>query len=282
MSNLDRSKIVVLPVPYETSTTYRTGCRHGPSAIIEASANMELYDEELRFEPCTAGIYTAAPLEPVDDAEEMIERVATVATAHIERNKLVTMLGGEHTISLGMVQALRRVHPDLSALILDAHADFRESYHGNKYSHACVSRRISEFCQLIQVGVRSLSREEANALDGAKNVETYWASELRNSRGARDAAKLIGRLVRSLSPHVYISIDVDAFDPSVMPAVGTPEPGGLFWDETLNILRAVIGARQVVGLDLVELAPVPGLVHPEFTAARLLYKIWGCAIKAAI
>jgi agmatinase len=180
-----------------------------------------------------------------------------------------------------MVRALRRVYPDLSALILDAHADFRESYHGNKYSHACVSRRISELCQLVQVGVRSLSREEAVALRAATNVETYWASELRSSRVSKGAAKLVGRLIRRLSPHVYVSIDVDAFDPSVMPAVGTPEPGGLLWDEALDLLRAVIGARQVVGLDLVELAPVPGLVHPEFTAARLLYKIWGCAIKAA-
>jgi agmatinase len=278
LSDPESSKIFLLPVPYETSTTYGAGCRHGPGAIIEASANMELYDEELRLEPCAAGICTSAPLDTVDDAEEMIERVEAVATKHTRRDKLVTMLGGEHTVSLGMVRALHRIHPDLSVLALDAHADFRESYHGNKYSHACVGRRISELCQLVQVGIRSLSREEATALN-RKKVETHWAYEFRDLRGTREMQILTERIVEKLAPHVYISIDVDVFDPSIMPAVGTPEPGGLLWDEILEVLRAVIRSKKVVGLDLVELAPVAGLVHPQFTAARLLYKIWGHVLK---
>jgi agmatinase len=280
LSDARTSKVVVMPVPYETSTTYRAGCRNGPGAIIEASANMELYDEELGFEPCISGIYTSAPLDTVDDAEEMIERVEAIATTHIERNRLVTMLGGEHTVSLGMVRALHRFHSDLSVLILDAHADFRDSYRGNKYSHACVGRRISELCQLIQVGIRSLSRDEATALR-AMNVETHWAYELRKLRGTKEIETLTRRLVKNLGPHVYVSIDIDVFDPSIIPAVGTPEPGGLLWDEVLDILRAVIRTREVVGLDLVELAPVAGLVHPEFTAARLLYKVWGYALKGS-
>jgi agmatinase len=188
------------------------------------------------------------------------------------------MLGGEHSITLGMVRALSRFYSDLCVLVLDAHADFRESYHGNKYNHACVARRAAEVCPLVQVGIRSLSTEEAVALD-KRNVTTLWAQEFRKSRCANDQSKLIRRLLKNLTAHVYVSIDADAFDPSIMPAVGTPEPGGLLWDEVLNVLRSVIEKRDVVGLDLVELAPIPGLIHPEFMGARLLYKTWGYALK---
>ena len=278
LCDIETSRVVVVPVPYEATTTYRSGCRKGPSAIIEASANMELYDEELQCEPCEVGIHTSAPLDVVDDPEEMIARVDAVATEHLRENKFVTLLGGEHTVTLGMVRALSRVHPDLSVLFLDAHADFRESYHGNKFSHACAGRRISEVCQLTQAGVRSLSSEEANDLD-TSGVVTFWAHEFRNSRGTGKLGAIIGRLMGSLSARVYISVDADVFDPSIMPAVGTPEPGGLGWDEILALLRAVAEAREVVGLDLVELAPVPGLVHSEFAAARLLYKAWGYVFK---
>ena len=278
LSETEKSRVVVVPVPYEATTTYRSGCRRGPGAIIEASANMELYDEELGREPCEVGIHTTAPLDVVDDPNEMIERVEAVVTEYLGRNKFVTLLGGEHTVTLGAVRALSRIHSDLSVLFLDAHADFRDSYHGNKYSHACVAKRISEICRLTQAGVRSLSSEEASDLANG-GVVTFWAHEFRNSRGTGELEKMIGRLIASLSARVYISVDADVFDPSIMPGVGTPEPGGLGWDEVLSLVRAVSQAREVVGLDMVELAPVPGLVHSEFAAARLIYKIWGYVFK---
>lgn len=280
MSDKETSRIVVLPVPFESTTTYGGGCRKGPGAVIEASANMELYDEELRREPCSAGIYTSPPMDVVDCAEEMVERVEAVAAEHLRNRKLVTLLGGEHTISLGMVRALSRVHSDLSILFLDAHADFRESYHGNSYSHACVARRASEICHIVLVGVRSLSAREARAL---KQDETpiLWASELREAGNVESRQKMLENLIDSLGTNVYVSIDADVFDPSVMPAVGTPEPGGLGWEEVISIMRAVADARTIVGLDLVELAPIPGLIYPEFTAAKLLYKTWSYALKNA-
>ena len=278
LSDEDKSKVLLLPVPYEHTTTYRAGCRHGPGSIIEASTNMELYDEELRREPCEMGIHTSIALDVVDDPEEMIDRVDAVATVHLKRGKFVTVLGGEHSVTLGMVRALSRMHSSLSVLFLDAHADFRESYHGNKLNHACVGRRISKLCHLVQAGQRSLSTEEARGLKRNK-ISTFWASEFRKVRGTGGQKGLFERLVEQLAENVYISIDVDVLDPCIMPAVGTPEPGGLLWDEILGLLRAVCENRKIVGNDLVELAPVAGLAHPEFTAARLLYKIWGYALR---
>ena len=278
LSGADNSRIVLLPVPYESTTTYRAGCRGGPAAVIEASANMELYDEDLRREPCEIGVHTSAPLDVVDDPEEMLGRVEAVASAHLSRGKFVTALGGEHTVTLGMARALGRAHSPLSVLFLDAHADFRQSYRGNKYNHACVARRVSEICHVVQAGVRSLSAEEARALED-KEIATFWASEFRAARLGGGLRDLIARLVDERAENVHVSLDVDVFDPSFMPAVGTPEPGGLVWDEVIELMRAVAGERNLVGLDLVELAPVDGLVHPQFAAARLLYKVWGFALR---
>jgi agmatinase len=202
-----------------------------------------------------------------------------VSAGLLERGKFIAALGGEHTVTLGVVRALKRVYKDLSVLSLDAHADFRDSYHGNPLNHGCVSRRIWEMCGLAQAGVRSLSKEEADALRQEK-IRTYWAHEFRSLRMRAEGRRtLLARLVEDLSPHVYVTIDADVFDPSVMPAVGTPEPGGLLWDEVLDIMKAVCEERQIVGIDFVELAPVPGLAHPEFLAARLLYKIFGYLLQ---
>jgi agmatinase len=275
----DKSEIFLLPVPYEATTTYRGGCRNGPSAIIEASLNMELYDEDLKREPCARGVHTLPPLDVLDDAEETIERLDAAATTFLERGKFVTVLGGEHTVSLGLLKAVRRMHEPLSVLYLDAHADFRQSYRGNRYSHATVAQRISEMCHIVLAGIRSLSKEEAGDLEERK-ISTFWAADFRRSRHGEARRELIARLLEHLAENVYISIDVDVFDPSLMPAVGTPEPGGLLWDEALELLQAVVEARNLVGLDLVELAPIDGIVHPQFAAARLLQKIWGYAFTA--
>jgi agmatinase len=277
-SGVDSARIVILPIPYETSTTYRTGCRQGPAAIIEASTNMELYDEELHFEPHTAGIATLNPLEPADASEEMINRIEITAAALMEEGKFVVALGGEHSITVGMARAMNRMHKNLSVLFFDAHADFRDRYHGNKFNHGCVARRISEFCRISQIGIRSLSKEEAVELQKRK-LEPLWAHTFRSKRQQGGVQDIIDRVVEELSGNVYISIDADVFDPSIMPAVGTPEPGGLLWDEVLGVLKTVCEKRKIVGMDLVELAPVPGLVHPEFLAARLLYKCFGYIFK---
>lgn len=281
-SAADTSRFVVLPAPYETSTTYRAGCRQGPRAILDASANLELYDEELGREPAAAGIHTLAPLDVVDDPEEMIERISTVALQHARSGKFVSLLGGEHTVTLGTFAAMNALHKNLSVLYLDAHADFRDSYHGNFFNHACVARRIAEKCRLVQVGIRSLSKEEALVLQEKAHV--VWGYELFSARTGGVSGEglnaLVERTVSHLGPTVYVSIDVDAFDPSIMPAVGTPEPGGLLWEEALCLLRAVARAKKIVGLDVVELSPVAGLVYPEFMAAKLLYKVWGYIIEA--
>ncbi|RJP17449.1 MAG: agmatinase [Candidatus Abyssobacteria bacterium SURF_5] len=273
LSDIEESRIVILSAPYETSTTYRPGCRLGPAAIIEASANMELYDEECAVEPYAIGIATLSPLEPVDDPEEMVKRIESATTVLLEQEKLVVLLGGEHTVSVGTVRAMSRRHRDLSVLFLDAHADFRENYHGNRLNHGCVARRISEICRFTHAGTRSLSKEEAAALK-ENGIAPYWAQQFRAARSDGGRSRLIERIVEGLSQHVYLSIDADVFDPSIMPAVGTPEPGGLLWDEVLDLIKAVTKARTVVGLDFVELAPIAGLVHPEFMAARLLYRIF--------
>ncbi len=276
----DAAKVVILPLPYETSTTYQPGCRRGPAAIIDASVNMELYDEELLFDPSSVGIFTARPIEPADDPKTMVARIQAVTRELVKSGKFVLALGGEHTVSVGTVRAMREAHGDLSVLFLDAHADFRESYHGNPLNHGCVARRISEMCSVRQIGIRSLSKEEAVSLQ-EQELEPLWAHVVRSTRGQGDYRRLIERLVDELTAHVYVSIDADALDPSIMPAVGTPEPGGLLWDEMLDVLRCVCEKRKVVGADFVELAPIPGLVHPEFLAAKLIYKLLGYIFRSA-
>lgn len=239
---------------------------------------MELYDEDLKCEPCRIGVHTLPPLDVLDDAEDTIARVDAVATAYIERGKFVTLLGGEHTVSLGMARAVSRRYDRLSVLYLDAHADFRERYRGNIFSHASVARRIDEICHVVLAGIRSLSKEEAGALE-EKRLPTAWASDFRRARAGGDCREQIKRLVGELKENVYVSIDADVFDPSLMPAVGTPEPGGLLWDEVVQLLQAVAASRKLVGVDLVELAPIDGIAHPQFMAARLLQKIWGFVFR---
>jgi agmatinase len=240
---------------------------------------MELYDEDLKCEPCRIGVHTLPPLDVLDAAEDTIARLDSVATAYIERGKFVTLLGGEHTVSLGMARAVSRRYDPLSVLYLDAHADFRESYRGNVFSHATVARRINEMCHIALAGIRSLSKEEAAVLE-EEQIPTVWASDFRRARADGGARELIDQLLGELNENVYVSIDADVFDPSLMPAVGTPEPGGLLWDEVLELLQAVAESKKLVGVDLVELAPIDSIAYPQFLAARLLQKIWGFAFRA--
>ena len=264
-----KSKFVILPIPYEGTSSYKTGTRYGPQAIINASKQVEFYDQDLKAEPYKKGICTLDELEPaVSRPEQMIQAIHRAAKGLLNKGKILIGLGGEHTITIGLVKAFKERYKDISVLQLDAHADLRDSYQGSKYSHACVMKRINELCNYVGVGIRSLSREEAS-FARKQGMEIFSAKEM------KDDPSFVERVLSCLSENVYLTFDLDYFDPSIMPAVGTPEPGGPLWYETLDFLKKVTENRNIVGLDLVELSPLPGIVAPDFIAARLLYKIMG-------
>ncbi|MBI5233066.1 MAG: agmatinase [Deltaproteobacteria bacterium] len=269
----DQARFSVLPVPYDLTTTYISGTRNGPLAIIEASTQMELYDVELGKEPYLAGIETLRLIEPtVAGPREMIEKVNACSKDILKRKKIPVMLGGEHSLTLGLVEALKGFYPRLSVLQLDAHADMRDRYQDSPFSHASVARRIHEICPMVQVGIRSLSREEAGFLKRGKKknpVRTFYAHEMAG------AGMPIDEVLDGLTDQVFITIDLDVFDPSIMPGTGTPEPGGLLWHEVTRFLRKVAAEKRVKGFDIMELCPIPGNVSSDFTAARLTYKIMG-------
>lgn len=260
---------VVVPVGYDLTSTYQPGSRRGPAAIIEASTNMELYDDELKKETYLAGIHTTLPVTiDARGPKNMINTVRKNISRIVKLNKIPVMLGGEHSISLGAVQALKEKYPKLKVMQLDAHADLRESYQGSPYSHASVARRISEICPLIQVGIRSISKEEADFLPQS-NVKSYSADFVLEKK---DWVKTI---CKDLNGDVFVTIDLDVFDPSIMPSTGTPEPGGLYWQDVLKLLNLVSSSCKIRGFDVVELAPIPGIVAPDFMAAKLIYRLMG-------
>jgi len=271
-SSLKKSKVVVMQVPYDKTATYLKGTVNGPQAIIDASKKMELYDEELNQETYKIGIHTMEPL-PVQDLtpEAMVEKVYGSTMELLKANKFPVILGGEHSLSIGSVKAFREVYPDLSVLHLDAHYDMRDEYFGSRFNHGCVARRISEICPIVQTGTRSLSKEEKDFLATQPNgrVKTVNVYDILEMPLWKDV------ISHSLSEHVYVSIDLDVFDPSLMPAVGTPEPGGIGWYETLDLLREVSKDKKIVGFDVVELCPIKGQVSSDFLAAKLVYRLLG-------
>jgi len=260
------SKVVILPVPYEGTTSYKAGTREGPNAIINASRNLELFDLELRQEICKIGIHTLSEIKLLKDPERMTQRVCGIAKELLQDDKFIVLLGGEHSLTIGMVYALIEKHPNLSVLQFDAHTDLRDKYQGTKYNHACVMRRISELCPFTQIGIRSMSREEASFLQ-AKNLEPFNANNFSIDR--------IEEVTSELSQDVYITIDLDVLDPSIMPAVGSPEPGGLYWYDFLSLLWQVIEKKNIVSFDVVELCPISNNIAPDFLAAKLIYKLIG-------
>ena len=268
-SSLADARFVVVPVPYDLTSTYQSGSRRGPGAILDASANMELYDEELNKETYLAGIYTLPALAAdARGPEEMVASVREQIANVLAQSKIPVMLGGEHSISLGAVQAMKEKYPALSVLQLDAHADLRDSYQGSPYSHAAVARRIAEICPLVQAGIRSLSREEADFMT-AGLVRTFTADYIHAEKDWQE------KVLEYLSGDVYVSIDLDVFDPAVMPSTGTPEPDGLAWRDVLSLLRKLSLQCRIRGFDVVELAPIPGLVAPDFLTAKLIYRLMG-------
>ena len=269
LAEFEKSEFVILPVPYEQTTSYQVGTKHAPRAIITASQEVETFDEELKFEACQAGICTLEPLEATTaDPREMLERIHQTIRQLIDKEKKVVMIGGEHTISIGAVRAFREEYPELCVLQLDAHADLRDTYQENKYSHACVMRRIGEICPFVGMGMRNISREEHEFIRQSK-TDIFFAQDLKNLNRWKE--KVLDRL----SPDVYLTLDLDFLDPSIMPSVGTPEPGGFLWYETLDFLKELVSRRNIVAFDVVELCPIPGLVAPDFMAAKLIYKIIG-------
>lgn len=258
------SAIVIVPVPYDETSTWGRGADKGAQAIIEASAHMELYDIETDSQVFLKGIFTDKPLRCKKRPEYMAAEVGERICEHIDNGKFVVVIGGEHSVSIGSVSAFANRYRNLSVLQLDAHSDFRDEYAGSKYNHACVMARISQLCPVVQVGIRSMDASEKELMD-KKNV--FFAKDIHNKKG------WIEKVVGKLKKNVYITIDLDVFDPSIMPSTGTPEPGGLLWYEVLALLKAVCKKKNVVGFDVVELCPNEQQKSPDFLAAKLVYKL---------
>jgi agmatinase len=269
-SSFERSRVVVLPVPYDSTVTARAGTRDGPYAIIEASADMELYDVGLGIEPWRHGIHTLPEVAPhTGSPEAMADRIESVVGELLDQGKFVVTLGGEHTVAVGAVRAHARRTPGLSVLAFDAHSDLREEYLDSRYNHACTLRRALDVAPVTQVGLRSASVEDA-ALIRDRGLAFYSPREFR-AAGPEAVAS-------HLSDSVYITIDLDCFDQGEMPAVGTPEPGGLHWEEVSALLEAVTRTKRVVGFDVTELSPSLGPRSCAQLAAKLTYRLIGLAL----
>ena len=272
---------VIMPVPYESTTSYGGGAREGPAAILEASRFLELYDQEQGEEPARHGIHTLPALELTREGstaamEELEAHYGRVLEAL--EGRLPVMLGGEHAISAPAIRATAR-HLDgdrLSVLQMDAHADLRDGYEGAPWSHASFAYRTLDVADYVQVGIRAVSAPEVEVMEREEGVHVIWAEAMH--RPGDDG--WMDRALEALGPRVYLTFDVDYFDPSLVPSTGTPEPGGGDWYRTLRFLRRVFNEREVVGLDVVELAPTPGLHAPDFLVAKLVYKLLGYHFEA--
>ena len=276
-SSFKKAKAVIVQVPYDRTTTYIHGTKKGPAAIIDASRYMERFDDELNQETFRMGIHTMDPL-PVDglSSEDMAARVSVQIGELLKANKFPVTLGGEHSVTVGAVKAFKDAYPNLSVLHLDAHYDLRDELFGSKLNHGCVARRISEICPIVQVGTRSMSKEEKDFLAAHANgkIKTVSVYDILESPMWKDTVS------NSLSENVYVTIDMDVFDPALVPAVGTPEPGGIGWYEALSLLKEVAKDKKVVGFDVVELCPIQGNVAPDFFAAKLIYRLLGYIFPA--
>lgn len=261
---LETSKIVLIPVPYDGTSTWQKGADKGPEAFLNASENMELYDIETQTEVYKQGVYLADAITEKSSPEAVVKEVHKTVKDYILRNKFVTIFGGEHSISIGTIRAFNECFDDLTVLHIDAHADLRKEYEGSKCNHACAVYEASQNTNLIQVGIRSMDVAETTVMDEEK---TWFAHDMANDEYWMDS------VIEALGENVFITFDLDAFDPSIMPSTGTPEPGGLLWYETLDFLKQVFAERNVVGFDIVELCPRPEEKSSDFLAAKLYYKM---------
>jgi agmatinase len=263
-TEFSNSKIVILPVPYDGTSTYVKGADKGPSALIEASPNMEFYDIQTKTEVYKQGIYTETALSGFSTPEEMVKGVESKVTELLNKGKFVALIGGEHSVSIGSIYAHAKKFKEISILQLDAHSDLRDEYHGSKNNHACVMSRAKEVGNIVQVGIRSMDKSEETNMD-KKNV--FFAKDIYNNK------KWIKKAISKLKKKVYLTIDLDVFDPSLFPSTGTPEPGGLFWYDVVEFMEELFKSREVVGLDLVELCPNEQNKSSDFIASKLLYTL---------
>ncbi|MEI6124321.1 MAG: agmatinase [Bacteroidota bacterium] len=262
--NLEKARIVILPVPYDGTSTWIKGADKGPSAILEASANMELYDIETDSEVYKNGIYTAKEVRERRSPEQMTKAVYEESLKYVCNNKFLVTLGGEHSVSVGVIQAYSETYENLTVLQFDAHSDMRPEYEGSRFNHACAMSRAVEMCPIVQVGIRSMDVDEKKYI----HPDRIFYAENRH----RDT-DWMNKALDLLSENVYITIDLDVFDPSIMPSTGTPEPGGLLWHEVLDMIRLVNAKTNIVGFDVVELCPNKINKAPDFLASKLIYKI---------
>jgi len=260
----EKSKIVLIPVPYDGTSTWKKGADKGPDAFLAASENMELYDIETDSEVYKQGVFLSPPVTENSSPEAMVAAVAEKVKSYLNRNKFVTLFGGEHSISIGSIRAFSKFYENLTVLQIDAHADLRQSYEGSTCNHACALYEASQTTHLIQVGIRSMEHNEKSVMN-LDNV--FFAHEMESDE------YWIEQAIERMTDNVYITFDLDALDPSILPATGTPEPGGMVWYETLAFLREVFKEKNVVGFDIVELCPEPALYASDFLAAKLYYKM---------
>lgn len=281
-SGLDTSAIAIVSAPYEHTVSYGSGTKHGPKAILEASAFVEFYDDEFDRELCyDVGIAT---IKPVDFGRSVnaaaLKKIASQVSALLDQQKFVVTLGGEHTISAAPIAAHLLHHPTMSVLQFDAHSDLRQEYQGSQYSHASVMARVAELMpatNITQVGIRAQCIEEA-AFIRESGIHTFYASAIRRGLHGTSWQE---KVIATLGKVVYITFDVDYFDPSIMPSTGTPEPDGFMYAETLELLRGIVASgRRIVGFDVVELAPRANLSHPDILVARLIYKMLNIIFSA--
>ena len=276
------ASVAVLPVPYERTTSWGRGAEHGPAALLRASRYVELYDEELGLEPFRIGIETLPPVDVEASAEAALERISASARAAIERGRFLTALGGEHTITPALVRGVvDAAGAGLGVVQFDAHADLRRTYAGTRWNHACAMSRVLDLgVHTLAVGIRSLSRPEAVRIE-TENLPVIWGNQVQ-ALALEDLQALFVGLLASLPDTVYLTFDLDFFDPSLLPATGTPEPGGGDWLQALTLLRLLFEHKHIIAMDIVELAPIPDNPASDFTAARLLYKCIGYRYRQAL
>jgi agmatinase len=263
-AKLDRSEIVLIPVPYDGTSSWQKGADKGFDAFLEASENMELFDIETNSEVYKKGVFIAEIIDENTSPEAMVDQVYKTVKRYIQKNKFVTIFGGEHSISIGTIRAFKDSFKNLTVLHLDAHADLRDSYEGTTCNHACAVYEASKTTNLIQVGIRSMDISERHNMNTDK---VFFAERMMLDDSWQD------RAIELMTDQVFITFDVDVFDHSIMPSTGTPEPGGLLWNETIEFLKKVFNKKEVVGFDIVELCPNPTNKAPDFMIAKLYYKM---------
>jgi len=262
--NYQESKIIIIPVPYDETSTWMRGADKGPDAILEASVNLEFYDIETASEAHLKGIHTVAPVSEKETPEKLVKAVHERILNLLKEKKFPVTIGGNHTVSIGAMKAVSESFENLTILQLDAHGDLRQTYEGSEFNHACAMARASEYAPIVQVGIRSMSVDE---LPYAEKERIFYAHELYNDKSCYKGA------IEKLSENVYITIDLDVFDPSLIPSTGTPEPGGPDYFELMNFLKDVTKSRNVVGFDVVELCPSETNKAPDFIAAKIIYQL---------